>query len=117
MALLISNTRLTLLCIAWVAALIQVLSNTPLANAEFTNFSNIAVINVGVFAFIGFTILTVTRLRRDSILILALLIFFVIKLLNLFDSIPIVDSIERKIINAIKHKYMRVENIILIIFF
>ena len=71
----ISNIRLSFLCIAWVAALVQVVSGTPSTNAQSINFSNIGVINLGVFAFVGFTTLTVSRLRRDSMLILALLIF------------------------------------------
>ena len=72
---LISNVRLILLCIAWIAALLQVLISTPSTNLEFNNFPNIAVINLGVCAFVGFAILTIISLRRDSIFILALLIF------------------------------------------
>ena len=75
MTISISNIRLSFLCIAWIAALVQVVSGTPSTNAQSINFSNIGVINLGVFAFVGFTILTVSRLRRDSIFILALLIF------------------------------------------
>ena len=86
MPLLISNIRLTLLCVAWVAALVQVLSDTTSANAESANFLNIAVIDMGVFAFIGFTILTFARLRRDSILILVLLIFVCWALLDHFPD-------------------------------
>ena len=83
---LISNIRLSFLCIAWIAALLQVVSGTPSTNAQSVNFSNIGVINVGVFAFVGFTILTVSRLRHDSILILALLIFVCWALLDHFPD-------------------------------
>ncbi len=86
MALLISNTRLTLLCISWVAALVQILGASSSSDAEFTNFLNIYVINPGVCAFVGFTVLTLTRLRRDSILILALLIFVCWALLDHFPN-------------------------------
>ena len=74
MTISISNIRLGLLCTAWVAALVQVLCGTLSTNAETINFLNIAVVNLGVFAFAGFIILTLGRLRHDSIFILALLI-------------------------------------------
>ena len=86
MTISISNIRLGFLCIAWVAALVQVVSGTPSTNAQYINFSNIGVINLGVFAFVGFTILTVSRLRHDSILILALLIFVCWALLDHFPD-------------------------------
>ena len=86
MTISISNIRLSFLCIAWIAALVQVVSGTPSTNAQSINFSNIGVINVGVFAFVGFTILTVSRLRHDSILILALLIFVCWALLDHFPD-------------------------------
>ena len=53
----------------------QVVSGTPSTNAQSINFSIIGVINLGVFAFVGFTILTVNRLRHDSILILSIVNF------------------------------------------
>ena len=86
MTISISNIRLSFLCIAWIAALVQVVSGTPSTNAQSINFSNIGVINLGVFAFVGFTILTVSRLRHDSILILALLIFVCWALLDHFPD-------------------------------
>ena len=86
MTILISNIRLSFLCIAWVAALVQVLSGNSSTNVDSINFSNIAVINLGVFAFLGFTILTLNRLRRDSIFILALLLFVCWALLDHFPN-------------------------------
>jgi hypothetical protein len=61
---MIGHIRLGLLCVAWVAALIQVTTGTDL----------IDVVNLGVIAFIGFVLLTLSRLRHDSVLILLLLV-------------------------------------------
>ena len=46
MTISISNIRLSLLCIAWIAALVQVVSGTPSTNAQSINFSNIGVIHI-----------------------------------------------------------------------
>ena len=61
-------------------------SGTPLTNAQSIDFSIIGVINLGVFAFVGFTLLTVSRLRHDTMLILALLIFVCWALLDHFPD-------------------------------
>ena len=82
----ISNIRLGFLCVAWVAALAQVVSGTSSTNAQSINFSNVGLINFGVFAFVCFTILTVSRLRHDTVLILALLIFVCWALLDHFPN-------------------------------
>ena len=60
----IGHIRLGLLCVAWMAALIQVTIGADL----------IKLINFGVIAFIAFVILTLSRLRHDSVLILLLLV-------------------------------------------
>ncbi|MGB2456416.1 MAG: hypothetical protein ACPICA_02850, partial [Candidatus Puniceispirillaceae bacterium] len=60
----IGHIRLGLLCVAWMAALIQVTIGADLIN----------LINFGVIAFIAFVILTLSRLRNDSVLILLLLV-------------------------------------------
>ena len=61
---MIGDIRLGLLCVAWMAALIQVTTGTDL----------IELVNVGVIAFIAFVLLTLSRLRHDSALILLLLV-------------------------------------------
>ena len=61
---MIGHIRLGLLCVAWMAALIQVTTGADL----------IEVVNLGVIAFIAFVILTLSRLRHDSALILLLLV-------------------------------------------
>ena len=61
---MIGHIRLGLLCVAWVAAVIQVTTGTNL----------IELVNLGVVAFIAFVILTLSRLRHDSVLILLLLV-------------------------------------------
>ena len=61
---MIGHIRLGLLCVAWMAALIQVTTGTDL----------IELVNLGVIAFIAFVILTLSRLRHDSVLILLLLV-------------------------------------------
>ena len=55
--LMIGHIRLGLLCVAWMAALIQVTTGTDL----------IELVNLGVIAFIAFVILTLSRLRPDSV--------------------------------------------------
>jgi len=61
---ILGHIRLGLLCVAWVAALLQITTGT----------SYIDFVHLGVFAFIGFAVLTLSRLRRDSVLILLLLV-------------------------------------------
>lgn len=61
---MIGHIRLGLLCVAWVAAVIQVTTGANL----------IELVNLGVVAFIAFVILTLSRLRHDSVLILLLLV-------------------------------------------
>ena len=61
---MIGHIRLGLLCVAWMAALTQVTIGADL----------IELINFGVIAFIVFVMLTLSRLRNDSVLILLLLV-------------------------------------------
>ena len=61
---ILGHIRLGLLCVAWVAALLQITTGT----------SYIDFVHLGVFAFIVFAVLTLSRLRRDSVLILLLLV-------------------------------------------
>ncbi|NDA19082.1 MAG: hypothetical protein EBZ11_06570 [Alphaproteobacteria bacterium] len=61
---ILGHIRLGLLCVAWVAALLQITTGT----------SYIDFVHLGVFAFIAFAVLTLSRLRRDSVLILLLLV-------------------------------------------
>ena len=53
----ISHVRLGLLCVAWVAALLQVTTGANL----------IVLVDLGVIAFIAFVILTLSRLDRKSV--------------------------------------------------
>ena len=61
---MVNPTRLVLLCSAWLAALTQVVFGS--ASHEWTN--------IGVIGFAGFVILTLPRLRRDTVLVLLLLV-------------------------------------------
>ncbi len=61
---MVNPTRLILLCSAWLAALIQVVCG-PASNVW---------VNIGVIGFAGFVALTLSRLRRDTVLILLLLV-------------------------------------------
>ena len=61
---MVNPTRLILLCSAWLAALIQVL---------FGPESKVWV-DMGVIGYAGFVVLTLSRLRRDTILILLVLV-------------------------------------------
>ena len=61
---MVNPTRLVLLCSAWLAALTQVVFGS--ASHAWTN--------IGVIGFAGFVILTLPRLRRDTVLVLLLLI-------------------------------------------
>ena len=60
---MVNLTRLILLSSAWLAALLQVMIGQ----------SSHAFADIGVIAFAGFVLLTLSRLRRDTILILLLL--------------------------------------------
>ena len=60
---MVNPTRLILLSSAWLAALLQVMIGQ----------SSHAFADIGVIAFAGFVLLTLSRLRRDTILILLLL--------------------------------------------
>ena len=64
LALMLGHIRLGLLCVAWVATLVQVTTG-----ADF-----IELVSLGVIAFIAFVILTLSRLRHDSVVILLLLV-------------------------------------------
>ena len=61
---MINPTRLVLLCSAWLAALIQVVFGP----------STHALVDFGVIGYTGFVLLTLSRLRRETILILLLLV-------------------------------------------
>ena len=61
---MINPTRLVLLCSAWLAALIQVVFGA----------STHALVDFGVIGYAGFVLLTLSRLRRETILILLLLV-------------------------------------------
>ena len=61
---MVNPTRLILLCSAWLAALIQVLFG-PESNAW---------VDMGVIGYAGFVVLTLSRLRRDTVLILLVLV-------------------------------------------
>ena len=61
---MVNPTRLMLLCRAWLAALTQVLFG-PASNSW---------VDIGVIGFAGFVALTLSRLRRDTVLILLLLV-------------------------------------------
>ncbi len=61
---MVNPTRLVLLCSAWLAALTQVVFGS--ASHAWTN--------IGVIGFAGFVILTLPRLRRDTVLVLLLLV-------------------------------------------
>ena len=61
---MVNPTRLILLCSAWLAALTQVLFGPE----------SIALVNMGVIGYAGFVVLTLSRLRRDTVLILLLLV-------------------------------------------
>ena len=61
---MINPTRLVLLCSAWLAALIQVVFGS----------SAHALVDIGVMGYAGFVLLTLSRLRRETILILLLLV-------------------------------------------
>ncbi|MEC8109321.1 MAG: hypothetical protein VX106_02765 [Pseudomonadota bacterium] len=61
---MVNPTRLVLLCSAWLAALTQVVFGS----------ASHAWINIGVIGFAGFVILTLPRLRRDTVLVLLLLV-------------------------------------------
>ena len=61
---MVNPTRLVLLCSAWLAALIQVVFGPP----------SHAWGDIGAIGFAGFVILTLPRLRRDTVLILLVLV-------------------------------------------
>ena len=61
---MINPTRLVLLCSAWLAALIQVAFGS----------SAHALVDIGVMGYAGFVLLTLSRLRRETILILLRLV-------------------------------------------
>ena len=61
---MVNPTRLVLSCSAWLAALTQVV---------FGSASHVWV-DIGVIGFVGFVILTLPRLRRDTVLILLVLV-------------------------------------------
>ncbi len=61
---MVNPTRLILLCSAWLAALTQVVFG-PASNAW---------VDMGVIGYAGFVILTLSRLRRDTVLILLMLV-------------------------------------------
>ena len=61
---MINPTRLVLLCSAWLAALTQVVFGP----------STHALVDFGVIGYAGFVLLTLSRLRRETILILLLLV-------------------------------------------
>ena len=61
---MVNPTRLILLCSAWLAALTQVVFG-PASNAW---------VDVGVIGYAGFVALTLSRLRRDTVLILLMLV-------------------------------------------
>ena len=61
---MVNPTRLVLLCSAWLAALIQVVFGS----------ASHAWVDIGVIGFAGFVILTLPRLRRDTVLILLVLV-------------------------------------------
>ena len=73
---ILGHIRLGLLCVAWVAALLQITTGT----------SYIEIVNLGVFAFIAFTVSTLSRLRRDSVLILLVLVVVGWALLDHFPN-------------------------------
>jgi hypothetical protein len=61
---MVNPTRLILLCSAWLAALTQVVFG-PASNAW---------VDMGVIGYVGFVALTLSRLRRDTVLILLMLV-------------------------------------------
>ena len=61
---MVNPTRLIFLCSAWLSALIQVV---------FGSASN-AWADIGVIGYVGFVALTLSRLRRDTVLILLVLV-------------------------------------------
>ena len=61
---MVNPTRLVLFCSAWLAALIQVVFGPP----------SHAWVDIGAIGFAGFVILTLPRLRRDTVLILLVLV-------------------------------------------
>ena len=61
---MVNPTRMVLLCCAWLAALVQVVCG-PGLNAW---------VDIGVVGFVGFVALTLSRLRRDTVLILLVLV-------------------------------------------
>ena len=77
--LLLSNFRMVLLCLAWAAALLQSLTGTQF----------LGLLNIGVIAFVGFVLLTLTRLRHGTVLILLLLVVVGWALL---DHFPLLDE-------------------------
>jgi hypothetical protein len=74
---MLSLLRIVLLSAAWVAALLQIV----------TGADYIALVNVGAIAFAGFVVLTLTRLRRDTVLILLLLVVVGWALLDHFPTL------------------------------
>jgi len=73
---ILGHIRLSLLSVAWVAALLQITTGTKY----------IEIVHLGVFAFIAFTVLTLSRLRRDSVLILLVLVVVGWALLDHFPN-------------------------------
>jgi hypothetical protein len=61
---MVNPLRLMLLCSAWLAALIQVIFGSALH----------ALVDIGVIGYTAFVLLTLSRLRRDTILILLILV-------------------------------------------
>ena len=76
LSLVMGYIRIVLLCTAWLAALLQVISEPQLNG----------LVNAGVVAFILFVIITLPRLRRGSILILLMLVFVGWALLDHFPN-------------------------------
>jgi hypothetical protein len=74
---MLTRLRVGLLCAAWAAALLQVVTGTAFA----------WLVNAGVLAFVGFVVLTLTRLRRDTVLILLLLVLVAWALLDHFPTL------------------------------
>ena len=72
----IDRVRVGFLCVAWIAALTQVL----------TDVFFIWIVNIGVISFVIFLILTFYRLRRDTLMIVSILVFVGYVLLPKFPT-------------------------------
>ena len=75
----ISRIRVGLLSFAWVTALVQIL----------TEKTYVMLIDLGVLAFVTFVVLTLPRLRRDTVLIL---LFLILVAWALLDHFPTTDE-------------------------